>query len=91
MLTKKAMMSYARQMEPAPAQIRAARALLAWSQKVLAERSLVGLSTIKAIEAGTGRPTKANLSAIQRALEVAGIEFTEGGGIQPRAGERKAS
>lgn len=72
-------------MEPTTAQIRAARALLDWSQKMLAKRSLVGLSTIKAVEAGTGRPTKANLAAIQRALETAGIEFTDDGGVRPKA------
>ncbi|MBL8882762.1 MAG: helix-turn-helix transcriptional regulator [Hyphomicrobium sp.] len=68
-----------------PCQIRAARALIGMSQQELAERSLVGLATIKRIEAVgseiTG--TAKTLVKIQKALEAAGIRFideTDGAG-----------
>lgn len=62
-----------------PLQIRAARALIGMSQAELSERSAVGLATIKRIEASgsdlTG--TAKTLHRLQKALEVAGIEFIE--------------
>ena len=64
-------------------QIRAARGFLRWSAEVLAQRSRVGLSTVKRAEAVDGAPpiTPANLDAIRRALETAGIAFVgEAGG-----------
>ena len=61
---------------PTAAQFRAARAMLAWTQAQLAVASGVGLSTLKAVEAGTGKPTKPNLLALKLALETAGIAFT---------------
>jgi len=68
-----------------PCQIRAARALIGMSQQELAERSSVGLATIKRIEAVgseiTG--TAKTLVKIQKALEASGIRFIEeadGGG-----------
>lgn len=64
-------------------QIRAARALLKWDQKALAQASKVSLATIKRIEPLSG-PVVANavtIDALRRALEGAGIEFiTENGG-----------
>ena len=58
-----------------PQQSRAARELLNWTQADLADAAKVGLSTVKNFE-GTLRVTlPANLNAIQRALEAAGIEF----------------
>lgn len=63
-------------------QIRAARALLRWDQKALAQASKVSLATIKRIEPLSG-PVVANavtIDALRRALEGAGIEFiTENG------------
>ena len=68
-----------------PCQIRAARALIGMSQQELAGRSLVGLATIKRIEAVgseiTG--TAKTLVKIQKALEASGIRFideADGGG-----------
>lgn len=62
-----------------PCQIRAARALIGMSQLQLAERSSVGLATIKRIEAVgseiTG--TAKTLVKIQKALEGAGIRFID--------------
>nr|WP_246520164.1 helix-turn-helix transcriptional regulator [Ancylobacter lacus] len=64
-------------------QVRAARALLKWDQKTLAQASKVSLATIKRIEPLSG-PIVANavtIDALRRALETAGIEFiTENGG-----------
>ena len=60
-------------MTMAPEQCRAARAWLNWSQGELAERASVGLSTVKSFEGGTRIPIANNLSAIQRALEDAGV------------------
>ena len=61
------------------AQIRAARALLGWSQNQLARRAGVGPATLQRIEQGDGI-VKGNFSTvlkIQKALEQAGIHFTE--------------
>jgi transcriptional regulator with XRE-family HTH domain len=61
------------------AQIRAARALLGWSQDQLARRAGVGLATLRRIEQTEGI-VKGNFSTvlkIQKALEQAGIQFNE--------------
>jgi transcriptional regulator with XRE-family HTH domain len=64
-----------------PAQSRAARALLDWSQETLARTSNLGLSTIRDFEKGRRIPTVNNLAAMQHALERAGVEFiAENGG-----------
>ena len=58
-------------------QLRAARALLNWDQKSLANASKVSIATIKRLEPQSG-PIKANavtIDALRRALEQAGIEF----------------
>jgi len=61
------------------AQIRAARALLDWSQKQLAEKSKLSVPTIKRMEGvmGPDRSTEANVEAVRRALENAGVVFLE--------------
>jgi transcriptional regulator with XRE-family HTH domain len=61
------------------AQIRAARALLGWSQDKLARKAGVGLTTLQRIEQNEGI-VKGNFSTIlkiQKALEHAGIHFTD--------------
>jgi hypothetical protein len=60
--------------------LRAARALLRWEQRDLAEASLVSLPTIKRLEAKPGVLIAhgSTVAAMRRALEEAGIEFTNG-------------
>ncbi|MEJ0047391.1 MAG: transcriptional regulator [Rhodospirillales bacterium] len=73
-------------------QVRAARGFLRWSAEVLAERSRVGISTVKRAEAADGAApiTQANAEAIKRALELGGIEFVQenggGAGVRLRKG-----
>ena len=69
--------------------VRAARALLRWDQKDLAERSGVPLTSVKRLEAKPG-PLGAHgrtIAALQSALEAAGITFMNGGepGVRLRA------
>jgi transcriptional regulator with XRE-family HTH domain len=61
------------------AQIRAGRALVDWTGADLAKAAGVSLQTIRRMEGevGTGRSSVANVQAIQRALEDAGVEFLE--------------
>ena len=62
------------------AQLRAARALLSWTQAALAERSGVSLPSIKRLEVGEG-PLRIRLDTLQKlsgALETMGVEFTNG-------------
>ena len=58
-------------------QIRAARALLRWSGKDLAEKTGLGFSTLMRLEVLEGIPSAQakTLDAIQKAFEKAGIEF----------------
>ncbi len=60
-------------------QIRAARALLDWSQQKLADESGVSLATVRRIESDRGpdRSTAPNRDAIKRALEKGGVMFTQ--------------
>lgn len=70
-----------------PETCRAARGLIGWSQGDLARAAAVGLSTVrnfetKTINPKTGeliRPTRANLLAVRRALESAGVAFLDPG------------
>jgi transcriptional regulator with XRE-family HTH domain len=60
-------------------QIRAARALLAWSQVELARAAGVGIATLQRIEQNEG-VVKGNFSTVlklQKALEEAGIHFID--------------
>ncbi len=61
-------------------QIRAARALLGWSQPALAKAAGVSLPTIVRMESqlGPGRSSAANVNAVKLALEEAGVIFLEG-------------
>ena len=74
-------------------QLKAARALIGWSQEELASAAEVSLPTIKRLEAGegwlAGRQTTAH--KIHAALERAGIEFihANGGGAGVRLRKRQ--
>jgi ribosome-binding protein aMBF1 (putative translation factor) len=57
-------------------QVRAARELLGWSRYTLAGKCKPGETTIRYFENGTRRPPF-NVLAIRRALEAAGVEFTD--------------
>lgn len=69
-------------------QIKAARALLAWSQEDLGEKTGVSIPTIKRLEARDGDlgGRRATRDKITSALEAAGIEFIDenGGGAGVR-------
>ncbi len=76
-------------------QVKAARALLRWSQQDLAEASGVSLPTIKRLEAETGTMggRSATVEAIRKALEEAGVQFIQdnGGGAGVRLREPRRS
>jgi transcriptional regulator with XRE-family HTH domain len=59
-------------------QCRAARGLLDWTVPTLAARSNISASTIFGFEGQLRRPTRANLEALQRAFELAGVELISG-------------
>jgi transcriptional regulator with XRE-family HTH domain len=58
-----------------PALCRAARAILIWSQKELADNAGISRTTVVDFERGVRIPHKNNLAAIRTAFETAGIEF----------------
>ena len=66
-------------------QIRAARALIDWSQPKLAEASGLSLPTIRRMEGalGPGRSSAANVEAVRVALERAGVTFLEAEETKP--------
>ena len=70
-----------------PAQCRAARALLNWSQPDLAERCGMNVQTISAFEKDTGSPTKTTLQKITQILEFNGIEFGLNNGVSLSPGK----
>ena len=65
-------------------QIRAARALLHWSARELAQRAGCHITTVQRMERGHGPVggTVQTLAKVQRALEDAGVEFTTQNGSQ---------
>lgn len=69
-----------------PAQCRAARGLLDWSQQELADKAQVGVVTVRQLEAGSHRPRRSTLEVVRRCLEAGGVEFIDenGGGLGVR-------
>lgn len=65
-----------------PNQIKAARALLDWSQGDLCEKSGASIATVKSIESGGASPKADTLEKIKRCMEVSGIEFIEDEGVK---------
>lgn len=72
-----------------PRQIRAARALLNWSQSDLAKASGVATSSIKNIENEITVARRDTIDDITKAFEENGIEFGTDGGVRPRRPEAK--
>ncbi len=66
-----------------PAQCRAGRALLDWSQQQLADAARVGVVTVRQFEGSASQPRNATLDVIQRALEAAGVIFISENGEGP--------
>jgi predicted transcriptional regulator len=62
-----------------PRQIRAARALLGWSQQQLADHAIVSLNAVTRLEKGKVDSRTSTVAAIEKALTRAGIEFLSGG------------
>src|SRR5580704_8529461 len=77
-----------------PAQCRAARGLLDWSQQELAKKAGVGVVTVRQLEAGTHQPRRATLDVVRRCLESGGVEFIDencggvGASARPTRGNR---
>jgi transcriptional regulator with XRE-family HTH domain len=73
-------------------QIKAARALLSWSQEELATAADVSVPTIKRLEASDGPlgGRRETGEKIWKALEVAGVEFISENGGGPGVRLRKA-
>jgi transcriptional regulator with XRE-family HTH domain len=75
--------------------IRAARALVRWEQRHLAEASSVSLPTVKRLESKPGKLVAhaSTLAALARALEAAGVDFIDenggGPGVRLRKGPQK--
>ena len=62
-------------------QCRAARGLLDWTQKDLAEKSRMGIVTIRQFEGGKTEPMHATMVVLKQAFEAAGVEFLDRDGL----------
>lgn len=89
-LVKTVMICYAALMIT-PAQCRAARGFLDWSQRHLADAARVGVVTVRQFEGGGSQPRNATLDVLRRAFESAGVIFVEENGEGPRVRLRKES
>jgi transcriptional regulator with XRE-family HTH domain len=72
-----------------PGQLRAARGLIGWTQKRLAEAAGVYPLTVKNFERGGSDPKRSTLIAIEKALRKAGVvlidaDDTHGPGVRLR-------
>ena len=74
-----------------PAQCRAARGLLDWSQQELADRAEIGIVTVRQLEAGARESHRATLQVVRRSFESAGVEFIDENGGGPGVRLRKLS
>ncbi len=76
-----------------PAQCRAARGLLDWSQQDLANQARVGIVTVRQLEAGVNEPRRSTLEVVRQAFERGGVEFIDnnggGPGVRLRQSARK--
>jgi ribosome-binding protein aMBF1 (putative translation factor) len=62
-----------------PRQVRAARALLGWTQEMLADKALVALTALKRLESDRLGVRDETRDAVRRALEANGITFVSSG------------
>ena len=62
-----------------PRQIRAGRALLGWTQQILADRALVAVNSVRAVERGQRYPRSETVEAMRAALAKGGIVFVPEG------------
>jgi hypothetical protein len=72
-----------------PAQCRAARGLLDWTQQELADAARIGVATVRLFEGDAAESRQATLSVLRRAFELAGVEFIDGNGGGPGVRLRK--
>jgi predicted transcriptional regulator len=56
-------------------QVRAARALLGWSQQELADRAIVSVNAVMRLERGKVDTRTSTLATVERALVRGGVEF----------------
>lgn len=70
-------------------QIKAARALLDWSQDDLALATGLSVTTVRNLESGDMSPRSATANVIRQAIENAGLEFIEPEGVRRRTDEVK--
>lgn len=70
-----------------PLQCKLGRAALGWSVRKLATQSKVSVSAINRFEVGRTEPIPATRDTLQRIMEAAGVEFTNGDepGVKLRA------
>ena len=61
-----------------PSQCRAGRALVDWTQPILAKAAGLGLSTVVDFERQRRRVSDDAIAAMRHALEAAGVEFIGG-------------
>jgi predicted transcriptional regulator len=71
--------------------IRAARALLGWSQQQLADKAIVSLNAVARLEKGIVDSRVSTVQAVEAALSKAGIEFIarneKGEGVRLRSAD----
>jgi transcriptional regulator with XRE-family HTH domain len=72
-----------------PTQMRAARAILDYSQGQVAEQIGIAANTLSKIESGQADPSGSRIQEIQSFYELNGIEFTQNDGVQRKKGEIK--
>jgi predicted transcriptional regulator len=60
-------------------QIRAARALLGWSQQDLADKSVISVNAIRRLETGHVDPRLSTVTAVQKAIVKAGVVLLSNG------------
>ncbi len=75
-----------------PAQCRAARGLINWTQDDLAKAAEIGVVTVRLFETGKAEPRSATLTVLRQALEAAGVQFIPknggGAGVRLKDGDK---